>query len=132
MGKANKLRECPAAGRAITAVECGRNRGVVFDCPEDCPFCPWSAGNYDALLEIEDAVDAATWIFYKEVAGVRALSERLTPPRESDGELAHMRFGAACCREFFSATWAEGSGCSRFGGSRGGGGYRRTGLSWPR
>jgi hypothetical protein len=101
MGKANKQRECPAAGRAITAVECGRNRGVVFDCPEDCPFCPWTAENYDALLEIEDAVDAATWIFYKEVAGVRALSERLTPPRESDGELAHMRFGAACCREFF-------------------------------
>jgi hypothetical protein len=71
MGKATKFRNCPAVGREIAAVECGRNRGVVYNCPSDCPYCPWTPENYDDFLEIEQAVDRETNGFYRSVAGSR-------------------------------------------------------------
>lgn len=69
MGKATKIRNCPAVGREIAAVECGRNRGVVYNCPAECPYCPWSPENYDDFLDIEERVDQETSVFYRSVAG---------------------------------------------------------------
>jgi hypothetical protein len=71
MGKATKFRNCPVVGREIAAVECGRNRGVVYNCPADCPYCPWTLENYDDFLEIEQDVDRETNVFYRSVAGSR-------------------------------------------------------------
>jgi len=57
MGEAKKKqRHCPAAGRVITAVECGGSRASRYACPADCPHNPWSPANYARALEIEDSL----------------------------------------------------------------------------
>ncbi|HAM70422.1 MAG TPA: hypothetical protein DCM86_02135 [Verrucomicrobiales bacterium] len=53
MSKSSKKRHCPAVGRTIPAGECGENRASRYPCPADCPFNPWSHGQYDQMLEIE-------------------------------------------------------------------------------
>ncbi|MHB8519895.1 MAG: hypothetical protein ACYDH9_03965 [Limisphaerales bacterium] len=60
MSKAAKRRTCPAAGREISAAECGENRGSQYACPADCPHNPFAPASYDALLEIDDTLNAKT------------------------------------------------------------------------
>ncbi len=59
MGQSKKLRPCPAAGRDITAAECGENRHHRYACPATCPFDPFAAANYTGLLATEDVLDHA-------------------------------------------------------------------------
>lgn len=59
MSKSPKRRACPAAGREITAAECGEGRHSRLPCPADCPFNPFSPLNYDGYLELEEAADRA-------------------------------------------------------------------------
>src|SRR5690606_9523310 len=53
MGKAKKkkLRACPAAGREITAQECGEGRHARYACPPGCGFDPFTEENYAQVLE---------------------------------------------------------------------------------
>ena len=57
MGQAKKRRACPAINREITPAECGENRLSRYACPESCPFNPFAAANYMALLQAENALD---------------------------------------------------------------------------
>ncbi len=57
MSQAKKRRSCPAVNRDITAAECGENRVSHYACPESCPFNPFAAANYAALLQAENALD---------------------------------------------------------------------------
>jgi hypothetical protein len=57
MGKKTRNRACPAAGREITAFECGSGRHTTYACPEQCPFNPFSAANYDEFRRIEWAAE---------------------------------------------------------------------------
>lgn len=50
-------RICPAVSREISSAECGESRHSRYACPEECPFNPYSAANYDRLLELTDKVD---------------------------------------------------------------------------
>lgn len=50
-------RICPVVGREISSAECGESRHSRYACPEECPFNPYSADNYDRLLELTDKVD---------------------------------------------------------------------------
>ncbi|MSU50163.1 MAG: hypothetical protein EXS37_13950 [Opitutus sp.] len=59
MGQSKKRRSCPAVKRDITSAECGENRHSRYACPESCPFNPFAAANYTALLQTEDALDAS-------------------------------------------------------------------------
>lgn len=59
MGKASKLRPCPARGTAITPAECGEHRHSRYPCPADCAFNPFSPANYDQLLATEARLDDA-------------------------------------------------------------------------
>jgi hypothetical protein len=57
MGKASKLRACPAVGRDISSAECGASRISLYTCPADCPHLPFAPANYTQLLEIEERLD---------------------------------------------------------------------------
>ncbi len=57
MGKSNKRRACPAAGREISSAECGESRQSGYACPPECVHNPFAAVNYTRLLEIEDVLD---------------------------------------------------------------------------
>ena len=57
MGKKTRNRACPAAGREITAFECGSGRHTTYACPEECPFNPFSAAHYDEFRHIEWAAE---------------------------------------------------------------------------
>ena len=57
MGKKTRSRPCPAAGREITAAECGAGRHTTYACPEQCPFNPFSAANYEEFGRIENATE---------------------------------------------------------------------------
>ena len=75
MSKASKhLRDCPAAGRAITSRECGEGRHSQFSCPAECPHNPLSAENYDQFGDIEGRVIRKTIDFFlRENRGNTAL-----------------------------------------------------------
>lgn len=47
-------------GREISSAECGENRISRYPCPGTCPFNPFIASNYGALLEAEGALDRLT------------------------------------------------------------------------
>ncbi|MFM8809645.1 MAG: hypothetical protein ACKOJB_12235, partial [Chthoniobacterales bacterium] len=100
MGKANKLRDCPAVGRKITGQECGANRGTRYDCPSDCPHCPWTEENYDQLLEISRKFDQKLTDFYGKTVGVAAVMQRLRP-QEFKIEMDEMEFMQRCHLEFY-------------------------------
>ena len=51
-------RICPVVSREISSAECGESRHSLYACPEECPFNPYSADNYDRLLDLTDKVDA--------------------------------------------------------------------------
>lgn len=57
MGKANKRRACPEAGREISSAECGESRQSGYACPPECVHNPFGAVNYTRLLEIEDELE---------------------------------------------------------------------------
>jgi hypothetical protein len=65
MSRKTRFRECPAAGRAITAVECGQGRHVAYHCPDGCSFNPFSTANYDQYLTLERHADEKLlqWMF---------------------------------------------------------------------
>ena len=103
MGKASRKRNCPVAGREITPVECGTKRGTIYDCPAECPFCPWSPENYDDLLEIEDRVDKETWVFYESLVGLREMQNRfavINGQADEDGDDPMFEVQEICIREF--------------------------------
>jgi len=57
MGQAKKKAQqvCPVKKTQIPPHECARKRMSEYCCPESCPLNPWTAGNYDKVLEIQDA-----------------------------------------------------------------------------
>ncbi len=57
MGQSKKRRPCPAVNREISSAECGENRLSHYACPESCPFNPFAAANYPALLQVESELD---------------------------------------------------------------------------
>ena len=95
MAKADKLRDCPAVGRKITAPECGSNRGTRYDCPPDCPYCPWTVGNYDQLLEISRKFDGKLMDFYGKTVGAPSVLQRLRP-QEVKSDLDEMELMQRC------------------------------------
>jgi hypothetical protein len=100
MAKADKLRDCPAVGRKITAPECGSNRGTRYDCPPDCPYCPWTVGNYDQLLEISRKFDGKLMDFYGKTVGAPSVLQRLRP-QEVKSDLDEMELMQRCHLEFY-------------------------------
>jgi hypothetical protein len=66
MGKKTKMRECPAAGHAITSAECGAGRHAMYVCPEHCAFNPFATANYEQYLKIENAADEKFFRFLLE------------------------------------------------------------------
>jgi len=59
MGQAKKKqRDCPAIGQKISSAECGNSRHSNYNCPEQCPFNPFSIKNYEDQLRIEDIVES--------------------------------------------------------------------------
>src|SRR5262249_5718494 len=57
VSKKNRMRECPAAGRAIESFECAMGRHTTYACPDHCVFNPFSVANYEQYTEFERAVD---------------------------------------------------------------------------
>ena len=100
MAKADKLRDCPAVGRKITGQECGSNRGTRYDCPPGCPHCPWTAGNYDQLLEIGRKFDGKLLDFYGKTMGASAVMQRLQP-HDAKRESEEMECMQRCYLEFY-------------------------------
>lgn len=100
MGKANKMRDCPAVGRKITGQECGANRGTSYDCPSDCPHCPWTEENYDQLLEIGRKFDGKLMDFYGKTVGATAVMQHLRP-QEVKSDLDEMELMQRCHLEFY-------------------------------
>jgi len=100
MGKASKLRDCPAVGRKITGQECGSQRGTSYDCPSDCPHCPWTGENYDQLLEIGRKFDGKLMDFYGKTVGATAVMQRLRP-QEVKSDLDEMELMQRCHLEFY-------------------------------
>jgi hypothetical protein len=74
MGQAKKSRACPAAGRAISATECGGNRHSRYQCPDTCPHNPFTKENYDQMLAMEDALQGD---FVKFFVGLPHIKERI-------------------------------------------------------
>lgn len=111
MGKATKFRNCPVVGREIAAVECGRNRGVVYNCPVDCPYCPWTPENYDDFLDIEQCVDRETNVFYRSVAGsrdnIRNAIDRIMDGYGSEEEKS-MQLNSLFYREYLIRDFGDG------------------------
>lgn len=67
MGKAQRnRRDCPAAGRQISAAECGSGRGSLYQCPSTCPYSPFTPNNYDQLLAIESLLIKKTLAFMEK------------------------------------------------------------------
>ncbi len=82
MSKASKKRTCPAAGREITAAECGAGRISRFACPADCTFNPWRLEAYGESLAINDRLDAK--IFPRLAQDMAKRGERMDPPIDSE------------------------------------------------
>ena len=57
MSKKNRMRDCPAAGRAIEAFECAAGRHTTYACPESCPFNVFAPANYAKFQEVEHSAD---------------------------------------------------------------------------
>ncbi|MDD4350358.1 MAG: hypothetical protein PHF70_14715, partial [Opitutales bacterium] len=57
MGNAKKKRTCPAAGRQISASECGENRHSEYACPADCPYNPFSPESIDQINALNEALN---------------------------------------------------------------------------
>ncbi len=102
MGKADRLRDCPAAGRSITGQECGSKRGNGYACPSTCPHFPWTVENYDQALEIARRFDGKLLDFFGKTVGRSAVMQRLRPEAVKD-ELDEMDFVQRCYREFYRA-----------------------------
>jgi hypothetical protein len=66
--KSGKQRNCPAAGREITAAECGEHRGSRYQCPAHCPHNPFAPANYSQLLDLEGILDPKCMIRLKDEA----------------------------------------------------------------
>jgi hypothetical protein len=101
MGKIDKFRECPAVGRRIKPVECGKNRGKNYACPPECPHCPWAMANYDDFLDIEGAIDTKTIGFFIDVVGKDSSREKLRVDATDGSQEGVLIFQSACYREFF-------------------------------
>lgn len=102
MGKADKLRDCPAVGCKISGQECGSKRGTVYDCPSTCPHFPWTLENYDQALEIVRRFDGKLLDFSGKTVGRSAVMQRLRPDAVKD-EVDEMEFVQRCHREFYRA-----------------------------
>lgn len=100
MAKSGKLRNCPAVGRKITGQECGSNRGTRYECPPDCPYCPWTLENYGQLIEIGERIDRKLLDFYYEFVGWDEARRRLRPDEVEDA-LDEMDFVQRCFVEYF-------------------------------
>ena len=102
MGKADRLRDCPAAGRSIDGQECGSKRGTKYACPLTCPYFPWTVENYDQALEIARRFDGKLLDFFGRTVGRSAVMQRLRPEAVKD-EVGEMEFVQRCYREFYRA-----------------------------
>lgn len=100
MGKGEKLRNCPAAGRKITGQECGSNRGTRYECTPDCAYCPWTEENYDQLLEISRKFDGKLMDFYGKTVGAPTVMQRLRP-QDVKSEIDEMEMMQRCYLEFY-------------------------------
>ena len=85
MGKASRLRECPAVGRAIKPVECGQNRGLNYPCPPECPYCPWGYENYESLRDIDQMIDREALRYFRDLVGEVRAHNALTADGVEDG-----------------------------------------------
>lgn len=95
MGKASKLRDCPAVGRAIKPVECGQNRGLNYQCPPECPYCPWGYENYESLRDIDQMVDRQAIRYFKDLVGeMRAYNALTADEVENDVAFYDRQFRA--------------------------------------
>lgn len=65
MSSSKEKRVCPVVGREMSAAECGESRHAKYACPETCPHNPFSAANYNRLLELTDKADAAQMAWFK-------------------------------------------------------------------
>jgi hypothetical protein len=109
MGQAKKRRFCPAQDREITSADCGANRLSHFACPENCPFNPFAAANYDSLLEIEDNADAVIMRrFLLEPNNHGAVARALADGHGHDhGTHARAVWSFFFERDATGRTWAE-------------------------
>jgi hypothetical protein len=114
MGAAKKkLRNCPAIGGTLTPAECGAGRHGRYECPNGCPFDPFSVENYDQLLETETALDRKMmeWLFTRST-DARRVSLEYERLMARGAEVAAHSF---VTREFFVRRDAEGTtGAERF------------------
>lgn len=85
MGKASKLRDCPAIGRAIKPMECGQNRGLNYPCPPECPYCPWGYENYASLRNIDQKIDREAFRYFRDLVGGSRAYDTLTADGVDDG-----------------------------------------------
>jgi len=111
MGKASKRRNCPVAGREITPVECGTKRGTLYDCPVDCPFCPWSPENYDDFLDIEGRIDKEVLSFYESQVGLREFQNQFAgihQQADEEGDDFLFAMQEVCIREFHLRDFGAG------------------------
>ena len=93
MSKQSKKRGCPAAHREITSAECGGGRHTLFACPETCPFNPFSAANYEQLInEIEQAFDLKFIAWMRQTIPNRAQFEsKLERFHQAGDQLAYFQ-----------------------------------------
>lgn len=79
MGQAKKKqRDCPAIGQRISSAECGNSRHSNYNCPEQCPFNPFSIKNYEDQLRIEDILESRIFKTAVQEAAFTKQIERLS------------------------------------------------------
>jgi len=108
MGKNEKFRDCPAVGRRIKPVECGQNRGLNYDCPAVCPYCPWTVANYDDFSQIEAEIDGKTLVFYTDLVGKPEARAHLNIDAISGTEDGEKLFQTSAYREYFHREYKPG------------------------
>lgn len=57
MGKKTRMRECPAAGRAIDTAECAVGRHTTYACPPSCRFNVFGVDSYETFKTMERTAD---------------------------------------------------------------------------
>jgi hypothetical protein len=81
VSKKNRLRHCPAAGRAIETVECAEGRHMTYACPESCPFNVFASASYPKFLEIERSADEKF---------MRWVERHATDPRQFEADMRRL------------------------------------------
>ena len=109
MAKTHKnQRDCPSAGRQISAAECGSGRGSLYACPATCPFSPFTPNNYDQQLAIESNLIKKALVFREKEKAKGRLKDSGTEYIRAGAKDSHLVIHSQIIWEFYWERDASG------------------------